>query len=360
VNTGKAIRKILFISMWLLIASGMIVLLAAAIRKQKNERCKDYAILVKGKTDNFFVDEKDVQQLLLSAMNDKIKDRAITAFNLQRLERLLEDNSWIKDVELYFDNQDVLHITVTEREPVARIFTDDGRSYYLDSTAEHMPLSDKMSARVPVFTDFPAKIISATDSALTNDVRKMALFILNDPFWMSQVAQVDITPERNFEMIPMIGDQVIKLGNGQNIEDKFHRLFVFYKQVLSKTGFNKYKVIDVQYTGQVIASNGSANTTVDSVRVKKNVEKLIQDALIAESDTTVIAKSITNRPAENNSIQTEEQPKPTVSKTNTLVDPNPVKAALSGPEQKISDKKLKDDKKIPKAVMPKRNNQIEN
>lgn len=44
---------------------------------------------------------------------------------------------------------------------------------------------------------------------------------------------------------------------------------VFYKQVLSKTGFDKYKVIDVQYKGQVVASKYAGNAKVDSVQLRK-------------------------------------------------------------------------------------------
>ena len=69
---------------------------------------------------------------------------------------------------------------------------------------------------------------------------------------MAQVAQIDITPERNFEMIPVVGNHTVILGDGENMEQKFHRLFVFYKNVLSQTGFDKYKAINVQYAGQVV------------------------------------------------------------------------------------------------------------
>ncbi len=59
---------------------------------------------------------------------------------------------------------------------------------------------------------------------------------MNDPFWMAQVAQIDITAERTFEMTPVVGNHLVKLGNGEDMDKKFHRLMVFYKQVLSKTG----------------------------------------------------------------------------------------------------------------------------
>ena len=66
----------------------------------------------------------------------------------------------------------MLHISVEEKEPVARIFTTAGKSFYIDNEGEKMPLSDKMSARVPVFTNFPdKKVFSTKDSILLNDIR---------------------------------------------------------------------------------------------------------------------------------------------------------------------------------------------
>jgi cell division protein FtsQ len=190
---------------------------------------------------------------------------------------MLENNIWIENAEIYFDNRDILHVTVTEKEPVARIFATDGNSFYIDSLGRILPLSDKQSARVPLFTNFPGKkILSAKDSLLLDDIRGIANFIIRDSFWTSQAAQININSEKKFEMIPLIGNHIVKLGNGEDIVQKFRRLMIFYRQILSKTGFNKYKVIDVQYNGQVVATNFSGDTKIDSALLRKNVERLLQ------------------------------------------------------------------------------------
>ena len=274
----------------------MLTLLLAAIGKKNREHCSDYVITVKTKENNFFVDDKDVLKFLTAATNGNIKGQPMSVFNLRRLEELLEDNVWIKDAELYFDNQDVLHVKVTEREPVARVFTTAGNSFYIDNSMKQMPLSEKMSARVPVFSGFPEKkYLSETGNQLLKNIKAIAEFILNDPFWISQVAQIDITPERNFEMIPVVGNHVVRLGDGENIDRKFHRLFVFYKDVLSKTGFDEYKNIDVQYAGQVVAVKGKTMTKIDSIQLRKNVEKLLLEAQKMENDTTFTTNPIVEK-----------------------------------------------------------------
>lgn len=292
-DTKKTIRKILFISLWLVIGGGMLTLLIAAMGKKNKEYCSDYEINIKSNHNLLFVNEKDVLDLLTNATNGKIKGQPMSVFNLRRLEDLLKDNVWIRDAELYFDNKDVLHVTVIEREPVARVFATTGSSFYIDDETKRMPLSDKMSMEVPVFTNFPSgQFVSERDKHLLQDIKATAEFILNDPFWMSQVAQINISADPspgsgwNFEMIPTVGNHLIKLGDGENIEKKFHRLYVFYKEILSKTGFNEYKTIDVEYAGQVVADKGKTMNKVDVAQLKKNVDRLLTESQKMESDTT--------------------------------------------------------------------------
>ena len=376
-NTKTTIRKVLFVAVWVCIGGGMLTLLLAAISKKNKGQCTAYTISLKGAKNNFFIDQKDVEQLLVKTTKGNIKGQPIASFNLHELEQMLEHNTWIDEAELYFDNRNVLHISVTEKEPVARVFTTTGNSFYIDSLGRKMPLSDKLSARVPVFTGFPEKKkLTANDSVLLNDIRVTSNFIINDSFWMAQVAQIDITPERNFEMVPVVGNHLVKLGNGENIDKKFHRLMVFYKQVLSKTGFDKYKVIDVQYKGQVVASKYAGNAKIDSVQLRRNVEKLLRQSIEAERDTVVramppIVKLETDSASatdptlqdakeinpEKNSSPNPLKPflsKPADKEPDNRVDkPKPVKTGMLK-TAKTNEPKKEEKKKEPKALMPKK------
>ena len=287
-NAKTTIRKILFIGIWLCIGGGMLTLLLAAISKKNKGQCKDYSIVIKGPHKNFFIDNKDVEQMLMKAINGNIKGRPVSSYNLHQLEQMLEHNAWIDKAELYFDNQDMLHVSVKEKEPVARIFTTGDNSFYIDKLGKRIPLSDKLSARVPLFTNYPDNIRqSVKDSLLMNDILVTANFIVNHPFWMSQIAQIYITSEGKFEMSPVIGKHIIKLGNGEEIEKKFRRLMMFYQQVLTKTGFDKYEVIDVQYKGQVVALKVNDNSKMDSALLRQNIEKVLQNAREAQDDSSL-------------------------------------------------------------------------
>lgn len=339
-DTKRTIRKILFISMWLVIGGGMLTLLIAAMGKKNKEFCSDYAISINTKHKILFVDENDVLKLLTGATKGNIKGQPMSAFNLRRLEELLKDNVWIKDAKLYFDNKDVLHVSVTEREPVARIFTTTGNSFYIDNEMKRMPLSDKRSVQVPVFSNFPEReFLIEKDKLLLADIKATAEFILNDAFWMAQVAQINITGDRNFEMTPTVGNHIVKLGDGEDIENKFHRLFVFYKEILSKTGFNEYKTIDVEYAGQVVADKGKTMSKVDIAQLKKNVDKLLMESQKMESDTTFTTNPITEKSDSDISTLRQTQGSTKLEQTKSATERTMIRN--TEPDSKTKNHKLK-------------------
>lgn len=284
----QTIRKILFISLWVCIGAGMLTLLLAAINNKNKGLCKGYKIEIKGGDKNRFIDEKDIEQLLFQSVGGNIKGQALSSINLNKIEQELGKSIWVSKVEVYFDNQNELFITIAEREPIARIFTTRDSSFYIDSAGNKLPLSEKLSAKVPVFTGYPdKKVLDKNDSLLLTNIRRVAKFILHNDFWMAQVAQIDITDYNEMEMLPVVGNHIVELGNGSEVEDKFKRLMIFYQQVLSKVGLDKYKIIDARFKGQIVASSQGKGAKVDSVLLRKNVEKMLQDARNAEMDTVI-------------------------------------------------------------------------
>jgi cell division protein FtsQ len=349
VNTKATIRKILFVMLWVCIGGGMLSLLIAAIGKKKREDCTDYTIAIKGSAEKFFINADDIRKILRSGAGAELKGKKISEIDLKKLEQLLRNNIWIRKAEMWFDNKNVLHVEVYEKEPIARIFTNAGNSFYIDSTERKIPLSDRMSARVPVFTGFPdKKVYSAKDSLLFTDVKNVATYIKNDPFWMSQVAQVDITADRNFELSPVVGNHLIKLGNGKDIEKKFNRLMIFYKQVLAQKGFDSYSTIDVQYTGQVVGTKrGSEKSKVDTVMLKRRVDEMLKQ-MQKQYDSVAALKPITEKPTISGSQVSTPGLRATKSQP---TNPNALKA-----ESLPSKNENKPNENKPKAVMAKKTN----
>jgi len=267
---------------WIALGAVTLVLLVAAISKKNNKVCNGIEVSINGDGNNYFIDEKGVAAVLKATR--PIKGEAIENIDLITLEGRLKQDKWIADAQLYFDNKQMLQVMIEEKEPVARIFTSAGSSFYIDSACRKLPLSDKLSARIPMFTSFPSdrNKLSPPDSELLASAKELALFIQSDDFWKAQVSQIDITPE-GFEMIPTIGNHVVELGKDGNWKQKFDRLFSFYKQVWTKVGFERYEKLNVQFDGQVVATvKGAKPSIIDSAKAILAFENLMAKTKKAE------------------------------------------------------------------------------
>jgi len=283
---------------WGCIGAGVLVLLVAAIRYRNNNSCKGYVINLTGSG----ISREEILALLTAAGAPKMQDRPVQSFDLRRLETTLEKNIWVQKSRLFFDNNNILHIEVIERTPVTRIFAEDGNSFYLDSNGVRLPLLSQLPLRLPVFTGYPVTKSGHRpgDSLLAAGVGRISSFLRRDPYWMAQIAQVNITPDRTFELEPETGTHRICLGDGNDVAAKFHRLFLFDQQVLGRVGLERYQRIDVSYAGQVVATRkGSEQRRYDSLQGLNNIRQLIRSAQQLQPDT-VRQQSV--RPLETNTI----------------------------------------------------------
>ncbi len=300
-NGKYTLKKILVAMVWVLLSSGTVVLLVAAITRKNNEHCAKIEIDITGVQNNFFIDKKDVIDILQKANSGRLDMKPIHSIDLASMEAELQKSQWIKNAELFFDNNNVLEVKITEREPIARVFTSSGLSFYMDSSLVRLPLSDKFSARLPVFTNFPTDVtvLSEADSNLIRDIRTISEFMGTDPFWMAQIDQVDISPGRTFDLIPKLGNQIIHFGKAENYHEKFNNLLCFYRQVLSKKGWSQYSSVDVQFTGQIVGvRRGAEEIKMDSLRSVQIMKAIIADAQKHTNDSTNIQLE---QPEDNNS-----------------------------------------------------------
>ena len=331
---------------WRLISSVVfavlaLVLLIAAVQTSNSKVCKGINIEVYGASNNFFVDPKHVKEVLNGS--EELEGQMLEEINLAVLEDRLKKDKWIENAELFFDKHQVLQVVVEEKVPVARVFTTAGSSFYIDSACRKLPLSKTYSARVPMFTGFPSDRdrLSKPDSALLASVKQLAVFVNEDEFWKAQVAQVDITPA-GFEVIPTIGNHTVVLGKGEDYQQKFDRLFSFYKQVWTKVGLNAYEKIDVQYNGQVVATRkGAASQVVDTTAARQALETLIENAKLRREEALANAKTSVRsgeareeRPAATRAVSTAKNEKKQETKSNSV-----------------------EEKRVPKAVMGRRGNE---
>ena len=90
--------------------------------------------------------------------------------------------------------------------------------------------------------------------SVVNNLYKLSTFITKDKFLKAQIEQIYVEPNGEFELIPRVGSHTILMGTADNLEDKFERLFVFYRIGLNKTGWSRYNIINIKFKNQVVCS----------------------------------------------------------------------------------------------------------
>ena len=274
--------------LWSVTGAGCITLLVSAAYKKDAKRCKGVEIDIAGVSNNFFIDKHDVYEIVKKFGGDSSLKKQIASINLRQIEKELEKDLWIKNAELFFDNNNVLKITVEERAPLARVFTTAGNSFYIDSSCMRLPLSEKFSARLPVFTGFTgtAAALSKADSFLLCDIKNLSSKIMADSFLMAMIEQTEITERRTFVMTPKVGTQLIIFGDASDADAKFKRLKLFYRNVIAKAGWNRYNTINLQYKDQVVAAvRGKEDVIADSLRTLQIMKSIAEDAARRSADS---------------------------------------------------------------------------
>ncbi|MBY0534537.1 MAG: cell division protein FtsQ/DivIB [Chitinophagaceae bacterium] len=297
---SKKIRKILVIGFWLIISAGVIVLLVAAVKGKQQKTCSGFEIQINGDDQQLFVDKAMISKVVLS--KGTVTGKPMDQFDLKAIEELLKKNVWIAKADLFFDNSQKLQVRIVERQPIARVFTGLGNSFFIDSSLTKLPIGEKFPVKLPVFTGFPGEKNkwTASDSLVLNGMKQITGYLEKHPFWAAQVAQIDINSAHEFELIPTLGNHVIELGDGSDVDSKFNRLWQFYTQVLTKTGLNYYERVKVQYLGQVVGvKTASAASKADSIQAIRNVEQLIRDVQL-EHERMISADSTQAVPVQQN------------------------------------------------------------
>ena len=235
---------------------GVSFLIAFTERKQGGAVCNSIVIELDNQEENHFMDEAEVLKLVeTSGMS--IKGTSIERINLKEIESKLKLDRHILDAELYGDLKGNLVVNVELRRPLARIVQEDTPDAYIAEDGAVMPVSEKYTSRVVLISGpFVKKLLASEDLNKTDEGKQlleMIRLINRDNFWKAQVAQLDINSVGKITIYPQVTGQRIEFGRPDNIETKFRKLMIFYKEILPQRGWTKYQRVNLEYEGQVIA-----------------------------------------------------------------------------------------------------------
>jgi cell division protein FtsQ len=185
----------------------------------------------------------------------------IGELSIPDIERRIGRIRELKDAEVYTTIDGTLHVFADQRNPVMRVQAGGG-DYFVDEDGVVITRKRLYTPRLQVvggnirITAQMLDGISVLDTVIKNSILKdiyyLVQYVRHDNFWSAQVDQIWVDNNDEIDIIPRMGDHVIHLGKTENYEGKLRNLETFYRKVLPETGWNKYKIINLEYKNQIV------------------------------------------------------------------------------------------------------------
>ena len=167
------------------------------------------------------------------------------SISITKIENELDKNTFVEKSQVYTMVGHKLFVNVKQKEPVARIITNDS-VFYLDKNSNFMSLSKLHSADVPIIFGF-------NQFSDLDYLTKISLMIRDDKFLNQNITQIIINDNQEINLKLSGLNTFIELGHNNKLEKKIQNLKAFYNRAIRKNDLEKYKEVNLQFENQVVA-----------------------------------------------------------------------------------------------------------
>ena len=237
--------KNLWVNVRLALMLGLVLFLYSFTSKRNDARKTKKTVVEFVNNAELFVSYETVNKLLIEKGQDLKtigKDKVV----LNKLEKMLNEHDMIQKSEVFVSIDGVLKAMVTQRTPIARVFNQEG-SFYIDNKGNRMPLSEIQTARVPL-------VLGEINDKNEKKIYDLLWFIYNDDFLKKNITGIEILPSGSLRMTNRNYKYDIEFGKTIEVERKFDNYKAFFFYLVHDTLINKYKVINLKFTQQVVCS----------------------------------------------------------------------------------------------------------
>ena len=203
--------------------------------------------------DFYLIDQFEIQALL-DKEQSVVLGTNFDQVDIKLLERQVEENPFVAEIDVFMSVTGVLGAKVSPAQPIGRLMSSRGPDQYIDVTGKLLPMNTDYTARVPLisFAEYPQWESNLGENDLGKQLMEFLIFINKDELWKAQIAQLAVSEENELTLWPQMTKQLILFGPADEIEEKFKKLKLFYKEVLPKKGWNTYSSINLKYKNQIV------------------------------------------------------------------------------------------------------------
>ena len=239
------VKKILSILSVILLAGYLFYSVMAMTDSHEDIRlCRGVDLHISDSLHFDLIDEEMILSLLQEHSMDPV-GLPMDGIDLERVETTLLLHPLVGKVQCYKTGGDMLRINISSKVPLVRVMNNRGQDFYVDSRGEILS-QHSLAVQLPVATGYIDRRYAS------DELLKVVRAIDRSEFWKAQVEQINVTKDRQIELVPRVGDHLLILGTADDVDNKLERLMNFYEKGLDNVGWNKYRSISVAYEGQVV------------------------------------------------------------------------------------------------------------
>lgn len=201
----------------------------------------------------YFVEEKEIEQIISSGFPELKAGLPITEVPLAAVEKRLSGHPFIKSVQASMGQKGTLTVKINQHEPIARIARPMGADGYITTEGLIIPTSPTYTSRVLILEgEYAEQLMDQGSVDAMPELMPLIRFVTQDEFWSAQVTELEINKKDDIRLHQQVGKQVIEFGDALDIESKFRRIEVLYKEILPRKGWNAYERISVKFKNQIV------------------------------------------------------------------------------------------------------------
>lgn len=246
------IKKPLIITCSVLALVGLIGFVG---KRQSDKTYEKLNVRINYDDGNTFIDDADVVKLVTLNGSEHVVGMKYTEVDLKEIEARVKKNAFVEQAQVYKDHKGNLIVEVEQCRPIARLIKTNDSHAYLGHNGSIIGVSEKFTPRVMVVDGAYVKLLM-NERFIKGDTGKayfeLIQYIERNKFWKAQITQLTIDANGEIMMLPQVGNQIIYFGTPDDMEKKFTRLTVYYKNIIPVKGWSAYKTVNVKYKDQII------------------------------------------------------------------------------------------------------------
>ncbi len=250
-------KKALNISLWILLFAGFFTLLSFSTHKHQARTCQDLVLKIQNANEFPLINEATIEQILADN-NFRIRGQNIQDIPIDQIETKITSLSHVKSSKVFSNIEGDLEVSLIQKTPIARVFNQNGDSFYLDEYGKRMNLSSLYSARLLSITSDQVLSFNSNGENQENieieNLVDLIQFVNNDSFWKSQIVRIHIDKNKEIELTPRIGNHKILIGKASDLRTKFEKLWAFYQSCSESGSWTAYKTLNLKYKDQIVCT----------------------------------------------------------------------------------------------------------